>query len=373
MRLLFVSRDITHHLVPFFKCILNLYGHDNCIFAVTEHFEMRDKMGFPQYDEKWIFRVYKHTQDEYRNLWDKSDIIITRLWNEYDLVKTSLLKGKIVFYASERWFKPPVGIKRLFFPSYLKILFDFKRLSKHSNFFYLAMGYYAGWDFNRIGLCKGKTFNFGYFTPEYEFTHPVAQSSMKKLIWVGNMLDWKRTIDILVAYKDLSERYNISLKIIGEGDERKNLEEYVKRNNLLNVTFEKFLPNKDVKKELENADIYIMPSNGYEGWGAVVNEAMQTKCAVVSSEEIGSARSMIIDGKNGLLYHSGNIKELKQSISKLLNDNNLLNSIQEAGYKTITQEWSAQEAARRFNIVINCIREQKPIIHFENGPLKLIF
>ena len=71
------------------------------------------------------------------------------------------------------------------------------------------------------------------------------------------------------------------------------MENYSKNNKLSNIRFIDFIPNDKVKELMNNADIYIFPSNGYEGWGAVVNEAMQSKCAVVASQETGAARSII--------------------------------------------------------------------------------
>ncbi len=372
MKVLYLSRDLTHHLVPFFKALFKYYGVDNCTFAVMEESIGRIKMGFPEYDEPWIFRAYERSDEEYLQLWDEADIIITRLWDRTELIEEALKKGKFVFYASERWYRPPVGLKRLFFPRYLRKLIRFRHLSRYSNFYYLAMGYYAGLDFKKVRLCKNRIFSFGYFTPNPDKIPEQRYHERIKLIWVGNMLNLKRVIDLLTVYKELISQYDIALDLIGEGSERKHLEQFVYNHHLSNVTFFNYLPNHKVKQKMLDADIYVFPSSGYEGWGAVVNEAMQSKCAVVASKETGAARSMIVHGKNGLIFPSSNRKELKNTLVALLEDRYLLESIKDEGYKTITEIWSAEEVARRFSLIIERIQNGESIDYFTEGPMKII-
>ena len=38
----------------------------------------------------------------------------------------------------------------------------------------------------------------------------------------------------------------------------------------------------DVRKEMERADIFLFTSDYKEGWGAVLNEAMNARCAIVA-------------------------------------------------------------------------------------------
>lgn len=372
MRILFVSPDITHHLVPFFMSLCSHYGEENCKFAVTESSDSRQKMGFPTYSERWIFPVHDRSEKEFHVLWMESDVIITRDWSRCDLIETALRNGKIVFYASERWYRPPVGMLRLLFPKYIRLLYRFKNLSKYRRFYYLAMGYYAGMDFARVGLCRNRIFSFGYFTPNSNIDRNPSAHGQIKLIWAGNMLKLKRVIDILKAYRTLSVRYDISLDLIGEGAERKRLEQFVEKYKLENVRFYNFLPNEEIKRRMSESDIFIFPSSGYEGWGAVVNEAMQARCAVVAARETGAARSMIVNGENGMTFQSGNVCALIQVVEKLLKDKKLLETIKERGYRTITEQWSAEEAAGRFCQVVSGISSGQSLNFYDEGPFEII-
>lgn len=374
MKVLFVSNDLTHHLVPFFESLILIYGKENCTFAVLEPCDGRHKMGFPAYSEPWVFVAYERPQIEYLRLWEKADIIITRVWDDISIINKSLQKGKFVFYASERWLKPSAGKMRLLVPSYLFRLIRFRQLSKYDNFFYLAMGYYAASDFNFLGLCKNRIFNFGYFTPSFHRPTHVGEGNKKsvEILWAGRMLGWKHVDDLLMVFKDLVNLYDVNLTLIGDGPERQELIRYSNSNNIPNITFKKFVPNAAVKNIMQDIDIYVLPSSGYEGWGAVINEAMQTKCAVIASQEAGAARSMIKDGVNGLTFPAGNRKELKKALVKLLENRKLLNRLKEEGYRTITEIWSATEAAKRFKTIVDNIQNESSIDVFTNGPMQLL-
>lgn len=372
MKVLFVSNDLTHHLVPFFESLFPIYGRKNCTFAVLQSCENRFKMGFPKYEEDWVFKAYCSPNEEYLSLWRQADVIITRVWERTDLILEALKSCKTVFYASERWYRPPVGMKRLFFPKYINIYLKFRLLSSFPNFYYLAMGYYAGIDFRKVGLCKNRIFSFGYFTPQLNYEPILKKNDTVKIIWVGKMISLKRVIDILYVFKEIHLYYKVSLELIGQGTEKIKLEKYVKENNLPNVTFCDFLPNEEIKKKMIDSDIYIFPSSGYEGWGAVVNEAMQTKCAVIASQETGAARSMIINGQNGFTYPSGDCKALKIILTRLLDNPKLMLFIKNEGYKTITQIWSAAEAAKRFSMVLSRISNGENVKYYNDGPMEII-
>jgi glycosyltransferase involved in cell wall biosynthesis len=118
------------------------------------------------------------------------------------------------------------------------------------------------------------------------------------------------------------------------------------------------------------ADIYVLPSNGYEGWGTVVNEAMAEACAVIASIESGAAKSIISDMENGILYNSRDWRSLSEKINLLVEDENLRLKIQSKGQKLINELWSPEVGADRFVKVCDALIGNKPIPDFKKGPLK---
>jgi hypothetical protein len=59
-------------------------------------------------------------------------------------------------------------------------------------------------------------------------------------------------------------------------------------------------------------DLYILPSDGGEGWGAVLNEALEEGMAVLASLESGSGATILPPEQ---LFHAGDAKELRENLS----------------------------------------------------------
>ena len=71
---------------------------------------------------------------------------------------------------------------------------------------------------------------------------------------------------------------------------------------------------------MRNHDIFIFTSDRQEGWGAVLNEAMDSGSTVVASDAIGSSPFLIKDGQNGFLFKSENHKSLYQKVAYLIDN-----------------------------------------------------
>ncbi len=107
-----------------------------------------------------------------------------------------------------------------------------------------------------------------------------------------------------------------------------------------------FLPPRQVREHMERADIFLFTSDRQEGWGAVANEAMNSGCALLADHMIGAVPYLVKDGENGLIYRDGNREELFALAEKLVRDRALCRRLGENAYRTITEVWNAENAAR---------------------------
>lgn len=376
MKILYIAPNINHHQVPFIKELIKIVGEGNVLYATPMVIEKtRLQMGFNVYLESWLLNIMEDKERMLIEI-DKADVVLCSIRDYYPLLLERLKKQKLTFYFSERWFKPPLGILRLLHPCILRLVYKFYRMSRYEMFYYLPQGYFAETDFRMMGLCRNRMLQFGYFTPSEKTTEVISISLPQNkinLLWCGRLLKLKR-VDLLIrAYAILCQKYdNIHLTIVGEGSEKtylvKLLEKYVNNDR---YTMFGFLDNKVIRNLMSQADIYVLPSNGYEGWGAVINEAMNEKCVVVAADKIGAAKSMINDGVNGCFFTSGNYKSLAIVISKLLDNINWMSTIKENAYHTIMEEWSAKVAAERFIKVCTAILENRECPLYISGPISL--
>ena len=105
---------------------------------------------------------------------------------------------------------------------------------------------------------------------------------------------------------------------------------------------------EQVRKYMEQSQIYLFTSDRNEGWGAVLNESMNSACAVVASHAIGSVPFLLKDGENGLIYKDGDEEDLYRKVKMLLNNPDLCQQYGKQAYFTIVDEWNAETATKRF-------------------------
>ena len=90
-----------------------------------------------------------------------------------------------------------------------------------------------------------------------------------------------------------------------------------------------------VRELMRQHDLYVFPSNGLEGWGAVVSEALEEGMRVLASYECGAGAALLPRER---LFHSGDWRMLAQLIEKEMRGKLPPCSI---------GEWTAKAAATR--------------------------
>jgi glycosyltransferase involved in cell wall biosynthesis len=190
-----------------------------------------------------------------------------------------------------------------------------------------------------------------------------------EILWVGRLIKWKRPFDALYTVEYLLRRgLNVHLTMIGTGMLESDLKAYVINNDLKrHVDIMGAVDAKDVRRYMEKAAIYLMTSNKEEGWGAVVNEAMNSGCVVYAYYRVGSAPYLIKHGINGKLYTQRT--QLMRQLESDLNHKNILHSMGKQAYQTIFSTWNADVAAQKFvEISSKLINYEIPVLPFD-GPM----
>ncbi len=375
MKILLISHNIYHHMIPFANGLVNQVGVDNFRFAVLDPpEEFRLKMGFSSDDSKqpWTILLYEQKVDftEYKKWFEESDVVLFNSRGIFNLAKRRLSQGKLTFYFSERWWKPEIGRWRLLHPRYIKYSLLIRQLSKNPVFYYLAQGGYAENDIRFITKFEDRIWRFGYFTDVTENVSENTENAIVKILWCGRMIKWKNVDVLIKAFSILIKcNPNCFLTLIGDGDEKANLfnlaKKYLPNNSYM------FLPSQPVniiRMKMNEADIYVMPSSGEEGWGAVVNEAMAEGCAVIATEDSGAGKSVIQHGINGMLFKSGDWKSLYNMLELLVQNEIIRTNLQVNGKKDISENWSPELAAKRFISKCRAILNGYESPLFQKGP-----
>jgi glycosyltransferase involved in cell wall biosynthesis len=116
--------------------------------------------------------------------------------------------------------------------------------------------------------------------------------------------------------------YNVHALIIGDGPEKKNLVNLAKELNVSDrVHFLGFVSETKKFQYLQNSDIYVLPSL-HEGFGIVLQEAMQVGLPIVSTDNGGQV-DFIKEGQNGYLVRFGDVEALTGMINKFRREDQL--------------------------------------------------
>ena len=79
----------------------------------------------------------------------------------------------------------------------------------------------------------------------------------------------------------------------------------------------------------------------------MLNESMNSGCAVVASYSTGSVPFVVKDKVNGLVYKNDDINELYSKLKYLLSDEKEIERIGRNAYKSIIEIWNPKVAAGR--------------------------
>ena len=143
---------------------------------------------------------------------------------------------------------------------------------------------------------------------------------------------------LIEAMKPVLELYpDVQLLIAGEGKMEKELKRLTESLNIKKSVF--FMPVAlDTRVILSAIDIFVMPSLK-EGLGLALMEAMACGLAVIGSR-VGGIKTLIIEGKNGLLFEPADTQGLKEAILTLLADPEKREALAREANEFITKNFS---------------------------------
>ena len=173
---------------------------------------------------------------------------------------------------------------------------------------------------------------------------PLKKFSNDKIniLFVGRIEERKGLIYLLKAYKILEKKFkNLRLIIIGEGDLKKECQDYARENDLKEVHFE----GKKVERKLvayyNSCDIFCSPAIFGESFGIVLLEAMACGKPVVAFANQGYKE--LLSGKGGerFLAKPRDYRELAQKLEILIKNPKLRKEMGKWGQKEAQKySWS---------------------------------
>ena len=176
---------------------------------------------------------------------------------------------------------------------WLKYAFERVQAGRHFQFI-LAIGQPGVRWFRLCGYPRQKVFPYAYFTEDPQGPLPLGDANARhggavQLIYLGRLVPGKGLELMLRAAAECAD-LRWGLVIVGDGPLRAALEQMAQSLGLKGKI--SFIPAMEHAKAMEflaAKDLLVLPSDGKEGWGAVVNEALMRGVPVICSTRCGAA------------------------------------------------------------------------------------
>jgi glycosyltransferase involved in cell wall biosynthesis len=166
----------------------------------------------------------------------------------------------------------------------------------------------------------------GKFQTEAECLEPQRSELRKQrgleknaivFVFSGKFIPKKRPMDFVWAI-ERAMRVNVRIQglMVGDGPLRAHCEELVRKLSAP-IRFTGFLNQSQIIKAYVESDALVLPSDGGETWGLVVNEAMACARPCIVSDKVGCGPDLVIPQETGAIFPVGNVTALASSMADL--------------------------------------------------------
>lgn len=360
MRVTFLSNYINHHQIPFSNTCYKLLGEDYRFIQTVPMEQERINMGWSQAGEKlpYVCRLYEE-EERCVKLIMESDVLLAGWSQREDLVQERLNAGKLTVRISERIYRE--GQWKVLSPRGL--IHKYREHIRYRNqpAYLLCAGAYVPSDFHLIGAYPDKMFKWGYFPETRHYTEEELdgikgdEKVLTNIVWAGRFIPLKHPEYMLrlgaaLKGKEMRSRMGnrrIHIHMVGGGEMEEELRKSCQTQGLEEIMiFHGFKSPEETRDIMAKCHIAVFTSNHLEGWGAVVNEEMNSGCAVVANIQAGAVPYLIRQKENGMVYPDNDYKEMEKAVRYLLDHPGERKMMGRRAYWTIVNSWNGENGAK---------------------------
>ena len=201
-------------------------------------------------------------------------------------------------------------------------------------------------------------FNY-YIIPNYAKILETERKSNKRdisIVFARRLVTYRGTKlftnAIKKVLKNSSKKINVTIAGTGPDEKwmKKELEGYK------NIIFTQYESKNSIEFH-SNYDIAVVPTKGSEGTSLSLLEAMSARCAVIGTN-VGGITNIIINNYNGLIINP-NEEELVSALNRLIEDDDLRESISRKALDTIKKSFSYDNWKSNWISIIKTIQKGK--------------
>ena len=352
MTFTFVSNYINHHQIPLCDALYKELGKNYTFIQTMPMEQERVDMGWSVdiHSLPYVQCLYEEEYECKKKI-SESDVVLFGWTEREDLAALRLASGKATLRVSERIYKE--GQWKAISPRGLAEKYRDHIKYRKQNVCMLCAGAYTASDFHLIGAYPGKMFKWGYFTAlrtysDEQFNNMKPQNGVLHIVWAGRFIPSKHPEYVVLLARTLRDAgHKFIVHMLGDGELESSIRQKVKRWGLAEYFhFYGYTAPEQVRDVMEKCHVHLLTSNYLEGWGAVLNEGMNSGCVEVASVQAGAVPYLIKHGENGLVYPGDSYEKMEELVLQLIQNWGKCKKMGRAAYETIRDTWNADNAAR---------------------------
>jgi glycosyltransferase involved in cell wall biosynthesis len=156
--------------------------------------------------------------------------------------------------------------------------------------------------------------------------------------FIGWFRDWHGLEQVIETYTQHKwHKKNVEMLFVGDGPEKKNLENVILKNNLKKyVRITGAVDRKQLKNYLQRIDIAIQPAATEYASPMKLIEYMAAQKAIIAPDQ-ANIRELLQDHFNAVLFRPGDWNDFSSKIEKLISDPSLINLLGRRARKTVEE------------------------------------
>lgn len=182
----------------------------------------------------------------------------------------------------------------------------------------------------------------------FALTRGKKTKKRKTILCVARYTKQKR-LDILIDALTLLKQEGLDFKaiLIGEGEEKNNLEKMVENRSLSEeITLLPLMTQHELSHYYRESDVVVLPSEN-EGFGLVLVEAQLCHIPVIGADS-GGITEIIQAEKTGLLFPPGEVQTLANQMKRILTDEDLFLKLASNAHQSARIRFSPENIAKGF-------------------------
>lgn len=376
MKLVYHGNILNYHIKPVCDELYKLLG-DGFRFLLhsggAEKFSLKNERG--DKSEGCPYAVDLDASEENallgKRLIEECDVLMTlEVYCIY--YQKRMRENKPIIFYSERIFKP--SMRKPYHPKKIAYMLLFHLRYCMKRCYMLCVSGYLPCDLNIYHAYHKKMFKWAYFTEcdriGWEELALEKKHDIVKILWVGRPVECKHP-EVAIRVANYLKQEGIKFEMHLAGERNNKIIKLVKTNHIEDSVFlDGQLSQEEVRQQMREANIFLFTSDYEEGWGAVLNEAMNEGCAVVVSHAVGAAPFLVKHGVNGYIYDGMSekgIEDLQKTVVYLCQNPEVCLQLGKKANETILKSWSPQIGARNLVEFSNEILQGK-VSGCKDGP-----